>query len=82
MKTFSVMVVALLVPVMLTGCGRSPSSSQVDEVNNRVIVRSGMGQSAEIVEAYLADGTRCAALIGGNKGGLTCDWTGPKKGEF
>lgn len=37
-------------------------------------VRSATGDSANIIEYKLEDGTRCAVLIGYNKGSIDCDW--------
>lgn len=39
-----------------------------------VAVTDGNG-GATVFLLKLPDGTRCAALIGVNKGALTCDWT-------
>jgi len=44
---------------LLTGCGGDVSSK---------------GTHADVKEYYLADGTRCAVLIGFKKGGISCDW--------
>lgn len=35
----------------------------------------GMGGSSSVQEVTLKDGTRCAVLIGYQKGGIDCGWT-------
>jgi len=38
------------------------------------IVVSNGASEGEVREIALRDGTRCAVLVGGYKGGITCDW--------
>lgn len=52
-------VVILALLALLTGCNTDVSSR---------------GNYANVEEYHLPDGTRCAVLIGYQKGGISCDW--------
>ena len=43
------------------------------------IEASGAGGSAVVEMHTLPDGTRCAVLVGYQKGGITCDWESTRK---
>jgi len=69
--------VLLLGSVAVTGCADKNSVSG----QNSVTVRSD-SYIGYVSEIYLEDGTRCAVMMGYYKGGLSCDWSGPKKNQF
>ncbi len=57
----------LLVAALVIGtvaCGTTPGAIEV----------SGAFGQAEVTLIHLEDGTRCAVLVGTNKGALSCDW--------
>ena len=63
--------IALMLTLILTGCGAG-----VDPVEDGGIRISDGWGDARIYPVILGDGTHCAALIGGYKGALSCDWGG------
>lgn len=61
----------LLTFVLLAGCGSSEFKTNGSTV-------MGAGGSANVQEVVLSDGTRCAVLVGYQKGAISCDWNGSK----
>lgn len=54
----------------LAGCGSNdPNAKRV----------SDSGGAADVKLIELEDGTKCAVLIGYQKGALSCDWEGNRK---
>jgi hypothetical protein len=39
---------------------------------------SAVTWGGDVMEVTLKDGTRCAVLLGANRGGITCDWQHPQ----
>jgi hypothetical protein len=64
----------VLVALVLAGCGAPPNPKHY---GNGIAV-GGEGGSASIQEITLTDGTRCAILVGYEKGAISCDWNGSK----
>jgi hypothetical protein len=60
--------IAAAVAMALTGCAAKDDGA----------VSSG-GYSITVKEVTLSDGTRCAVAVGAYKGGIDCDWDGPKE---
>ncbi len=61
---------------LLTACSPADLEPHVDTTQygtTTVSIPQGHGM---ITEIRLADGTRCAVLIGSGKGGISCDWQG------
>lgn len=50
--------IVIMTALFLAGCGNV----------------SGVGGSADVIEYYLDDGTRCAILVGAYKGSIDCNW--------
>lgn len=71
---------AAAVLIVLAGCTDESATTPEPKPKKEFVaeVRTS-GYSADIVEVKLQDGTRCAALLGYNKGGLSCDWQGEPK---
>lgn len=59
-----------MIIVVLVGCGMSQNSSKAG-----ITVTDGVG-SAAVQEITLSDGTRCAAMVGYQKGSISCNWKG------
>jgi len=57
----------IIVISVISGCS---SGASVDE--NGVV--SDAGSNASVTLITLKDGTKCAVLVGANKGALSCDW--------
>lgn len=61
------LILLLIIVITISGCGGTPTPGTETQVSN------GKG-SADIKLVKLSDGTKCAILIGHNKGSITCDW--------
>jgi hypothetical protein len=61
--------VAVVVAMVVTGCAAKDDSA----------VSTNGGYSISVKEVTLSDGTRCAVAVGAYKGGIDCDWDGPKE---
>lgn len=60
---------AVISSLFIVGCKvREP-----EQVESGVVL-SARGNGGVVQLATLEDGTRCAVLIGSNKGGIDCDW--------
>ena len=66
--------IAIVGRALVTACGPSQVQTRTGSDGSTLISnREGAGS---ITEVRLEDGTRCAVLIGYNKGGISCDWQG------
>ena len=48
-------------------------TTTTENIRGDIVVGNSWGSGA-VTEILLEDGTRCAVLIGGYKGGISCDW--------
>ena len=71
-KTALRLTVLLTALLCVTACGEGGAKTAVTD-DGSIIVSNGSWQ-AGVTELKLADGTRCAALVGTHKGAITCDW--------
>jgi major membrane immunogen (membrane-anchored lipoprotein) len=69
-----VAIIAIVSCVLVTACG--PSHVQTQNASDGSIYINNRDGAGSITEVRLEDGTRCAVLIGYNKGGISCDWQG------
>ena len=61
---------SVLAVLLLCSCAEEPTPTKEGGVN----VSNGLGE-ATLYSVTMKDGTRCVALIGYHKGGVTCDWS-------
>lgn len=66
---------ALMVALALAACGENKPEKVGD---NSVDVGFG-GYSAYVRMVTTTDGTRCAVMVGLERGGITCDWEASRK---
>jgi len=59
----------LLIVTALAGCSYAPEETATG------ISVGAAGGSVEVQEVRLKDGTRCAVIIGYEKGAISCDWS-------
>ena len=59
----------LLAVLLLAGCERQPKTNDYGGVQVY-----GAGGAATASSITMPDGTRCVALVGTYKAGLSCDW--------
>ena len=60
--------------LLVAGCTGGPAEV-AQEPNGTVSVKNNEGFGS-VTLVKLEDGTKCAVLIGYNKGGIHCDWKG------
>lgn len=60
----------ILSTLVLAGCGAYADTNGINV--------SGADGIASVQEITLKDGTRCAVLVGYQKGAISCDWNGSK----
>lgn len=69
MKTLLNILTGLAVVLILVGC-----NNQSENLPDGIIEASTPMYDGEVTEVTLKDGTRCAVLLGYNRGGISCDW--------
>lgn len=71
----------IAVGVLLFGCGykeKMDTVAAIDAQRETIVTARVPGYAGDVVEVKLEDGTRCAVMLGHNKGGISCDWKGAK----
>lgn len=68
--------------ILLSGCKIDMAKVEVPENGTLVTSNAIVGSVDSLVELVtLQDGTRCAVLIGANKGAIDCNWKSDKDSD-
>lgn len=77
-RRFLAATAALALAAVVTGCSHSVSSEPTD---SGILVCTGAKNCGSVAIVQVPDGeraVRCVVLLGGSRGGISCDWAGAK----
>ena len=68
-------IVVLAAAILLAAC----DERKAEQLGQHTVQVTTDGYSASVRMITTTDGTRCAILVGLERGGITCDWEGTRK---